>query len=41
MVAGHYMHVITKTLGHTAAEAVRKELPDWMRSEARPIIDQA
>ena len=37
VVAGHFMHVITKELGDAAADALYQALPKWMRTEARAL----
>lgn len=39
VVAAHYMHVITETLGAAAANKITNALPDWMRAEPRAARD--
>ena len=38
LVAGHYMHVIQTELGRSAAKKVRQALPEWMRSDPKPVL---
>ena len=37
VIAGHYMHVITATLGMSATRCIRNALPEWMRADPKPI----
>jgi hypothetical protein len=37
VVAGHYMHVITETLGPSAATQIDITLPHWMRAEPKAV----
>ena len=39
VVAAHYMHVITQALGFQAARTIRRDLPEWMRTEPRQLTD--
>jgi hypothetical protein len=41
VVAGHYMHVIEKSLGVPTATEIREALPDWMQTDARPFAERA